>query len=48
MEKEIKCPHCGKVFKVDEAEYASIANQVKNTEFEAELEPRIEELHKRS
>lgn len=48
MSYEIKCPHCGKVFQVDEAEYASIANQVKNKEFDAELERRIEELHKRS
>lgn len=30
--KEIKCPHCGKVFQVDESEYASILNQVKDSE----------------
>ena len=30
--KEIKCPHCGKVFQVDESEYASILNQVKDNE----------------
>lgn len=48
MRNELICPHCGKVFQVDEAEYASIANQVKNKEFDAELERRIEELHKRS
>ena len=41
--KELKCPKCGNVFQVDDAEYASIANQVKNQEFEAELERRIAE-----
>lgn len=41
--KELKCPKCGNVFQVDDAEYASIANQVKNQEFEIELERRITE-----
>ena len=41
--KELKCPKCGNVFQVDDAEYASIANQVKTQEFEAELERRIAE-----
>ena len=45
--KELKCPHCGRVFTVDEADYASIANQVKNAEFEAEVGRRIEELEAR-
>ena len=45
--KELKCPNCGSVFQVDEADYASIVNQVKNAEFEAELDRRVEELHKR-
>ena len=39
--KEIKCPHCGRVFSVDEADYASILNQVRNTEFNQELEARL-------
>ena len=42
--KELKCPKCGNVFSVDEADYAFIANQVKNEEFNAEVERRIEEL----
>lgn len=42
--KELKCPHCGSVFAVDEADYASIVNQVKNSEFDAEIKRRIEEL----
>ena len=44
--KELKCPKCGNVFTVDEADYASIVNQVKNAEFNDEVSRRIEELHK--
>lgn len=44
---EIKCPHCGKAFKVDEAGYADILKQVRDHEFEAELHERLEfEAHK--
>ncbi len=42
--KELKCPKCGNVFSVDEADYAALLNQVKNSEFEAELTRRIHEL----
>ena len=42
--KELKCPKCGNVFSVDEADYASIVSQVKNAEFEAELQMRLREL----
>lgn len=45
--KELKCPKCGNVFQVDEADYASIVSQVKNAEFEAEVERRLAELNKR-
>ena len=45
--KELKCPKCGSVFQVDEADYASIVNQVKNAEFEAELAKRVAELGER-
>lgn len=37
---EIRCPHCGKVFTVDEADYANILRQVRNHEFEKELNER--------
>ena len=37
---ELKCPHCGEVFQVDESGYASIAQQVRDQEFEKELERR--------
>ena len=45
--KELKCPKCGSVFSVDEADYASILNQVKNQEFEAELRNRMAEMDSR-
>ena len=34
---EIKCPHCGKAFKIDEAGYADILKQVRDGEFEQQL-----------
>ncbi|MBR4660942.1 MAG: DUF2130 domain-containing protein [Bacteroidales bacterium] len=43
--RELKCPKCGNVFSVDEADYASIVNQVKGAEFDAEVNRRISELH---
>ena len=39
---EIKCPHCGKAFKVDEAGYADILKQVRDSEFEQQLHERLE------
>ena len=42
--KELKCPHCGNVFTVDENDYAALLSQVKNSEFDAELNRRIHEL----
>ena len=44
--KEIRCPKCQSVFQVDEADYASIVSQVKNAEFNDELNRRIEEVRK--
>ena len=45
--KELKCPNCGQVFQVNEADYASIVSQVKNAEFNAEVDRRLAELHER-
>lgn len=45
--KELRCPHCGKTFTVDEADYASLLSQVKNAEFDAELSRRIALLHEK-
>lgn len=38
---EIKCPHCKKAFKIDEAGYADILKQVRNQEFDQELHQRL-------
>ncbi|MBE6141879.1 MAG: DUF2130 domain-containing protein [Erysipelotrichaceae bacterium] len=42
MNKEIKCPHCGKVFQVDESEYASILNQIKEEEISKQVHIELE------
>ncbi len=39
---EIICPHCSKAFKIDEAGYADILKQVRNSEFEKQLSERLE------
>jgi hypothetical protein len=39
---EIRCPHCSKTFKVDEAGYAEILKQVHDSEFEQQLHDRLE------
>jgi hypothetical protein len=38
---EIKCPHCGKAFKVDEAGFADIVKQVRDHEFEQALHEQV-------
>ncbi len=39
---EIICPHCKKAFKIDEAGYADILNQVRDSAFEEQLHERLE------
>jgi len=39
---EFICPHCKKAFKVDEAGYADIAKQVRDSEFEKQLQQRLQ------
>lgn len=38
---EIKCPKCGEVFQVEKAAYAEIVEQVRNEQFNSEVEARI-------
>lgn len=38
---EIRCPHCGEAFTVDETEYAQIVKQVRDAEFNKEIEERV-------
>ena len=39
---EIICPHCNKAFKIDEAGYANILKQVRDSDFEHQLHERLE------
>ena len=39
---EIKCPHCGKTFNIDEAGYAEILKQVRDEAFDKALHERME------
>jgi hypothetical protein len=39
---EINCPHCKKVFKIDETGYADIINQVRNDEFKQDLKKQLD------
>lgn len=39
---EIKCPHCGKTFKVDESSFADILKQVRDSEFDKALHEQVE------
>jgi len=43
---EIHCPHCSKAFKVDEAGYADILKQVRDSEFELQLHDRLEQAER--
>ena len=40
--KDIICPHCTKAFKVDQAGYANILKQVRDSAFEQQLQQRLE------
>ena len=44
MKNEIKCPHCGTVFQVDEKDYESVIAQIKNHEFLEEVSKKEKEL----
>lgn len=48
--QDIKCPHCGKAFKIDESGYADILKQVRDSDFDRQLHERLElaEQDKRS
>lgn len=44
--QEIKCPKCGEVFAVDESGYAQIVQQIRDKEFEKEIQRREKEFEK--
>ena len=43
---ELKCPHCGQAFTVDDTELSSIVQQIRDKEFEKDLTRRTEELER--
>lgn len=42
MTDKIKCPNCNETFKLDESSYADIQKQVRDREFEADLNSRLQ------
>lgn len=38
----IKCPHCGTVFTINETEYSQLLAQVRSNEFDKEIHDRLE------
>ena len=42
---EIKCPHCGTLFTIDEAGYADILAQVRTKEFNEEIHEKLEQIN---
>ena len=45
--KEVICPQCKTAFTIDENNFASIVKQVRDSEFQAEVERRLEEVNAR-
>ncbi|SDB58601.1 DUF2130 domain-containing protein [Butyrivibrio sp. INlla16] len=43
---ELKCPHCGQVFSIDDTELSSIVSQIRDEEFNKDVEKRTRELEK--
>jgi len=43
---EIKCPHCGTIFQIDESDYGKIVSQVRDKEFSKEMEYRVQHFEK--
>ncbi|MDC3124136.1 DUF2130 domain-containing protein [Gammaproteobacteria bacterium] len=41
MKNEIKCPHCERAFKIDEAGYADIVKQIRDREFHAQIDAQM-------
>ena len=40
--EQIRCPHCGTVFTIDESNYNSIVSQIRDHEFQKELQERLQ------
>lgn len=48
MNTEIKCPKCGNMFTVNEAEYLAIVEQIKNKEFDKEVGKKLKEVEEKA
>ncbi len=46
--EEIRCPKCGNIFTVNEAEYLAIVEQVKNKEFDKEVGKKLKEVEEKA
>jgi len=44
---EVNCPHCSQVFEMDAAGYADILKQIKDAEFENELNARLQDVQEK-
>ena len=42
--EQIKCPHCGEYFTIDESGYTAIVNQIRDNEFERRINQNKKEL----
>ena len=45
---EIKCPHCGSAFTVNESEYATLLEQIKAKEIEKAVDEKVKLLNERA
>ena len=43
---EIKCPHCGQAFVIDEAGYSAILSQVRTNVFDKEVKKQVDAISK--
>jgi hypothetical protein len=41
---QIKCPHCGEIFTVDQSSYADILSQVRNQSFQQEIHDKLDQM----
>ena len=41
---ELKCPHCGQVFSIDESQYDAIVSQVRNAEFQKTVNHEVQTM----
>ena len=48
MNTEIKCPKCGNVFTVNEAEYMALVEQIKNKEFDKAVKDKLEDVKEKA